>query len=86
MDLWFTENHTNNVRFGVKSKQQLHSEKTEFQQIDVFETYEFGKMLTIDGIIMITEKDEFIYHEMIVHVPMAANPNIRKVLVVGGGD
>jgi spermidine synthase len=86
MDLWFTENHTNNVRFGVKVKQQLHSEKTEFQQIDVFETYEFGKMLTIDGIIMVTEKDEFVYHEMIVHVPMATNPNIKKVLVVGGGD
>ncbi len=86
MDLWFTENHTNNVRFGVKIKQQLYSEKTEFQQVDVFETYEFGKMLTIDGIIMVTEKDEFVYHEMIVHVPMATNPNIKNVLVVGGGD
>ncbi|MBN2286021.1 MAG: polyamine aminopropyltransferase [Tissierellales bacterium] len=86
MELWFTEKHADNVRFSIRVKKQLHSEKSEFQQIDVFDTYEFGKILTIDGIVMITEKDEFVYHEMIVHVPMASNPNIKDVLVIGGGD
>jgi spermidine synthase len=86
MELWFTENHTPNVRFGVKIKEHLISTESDFQKIDIFDTYEFGKMLTIDGLIMVTEKDEFVYHEMIVHVPMASNPNIKRVLVVGGGD
>jgi spermidine synthase len=62
MELWFTEKHADNVRFSIRIKKQLHSEKSEFQQIDVFDTYEFGKILTIDGIVMITEKDEFVYH------------------------
>jgi spermidine synthase len=50
------------------------------------ETTEFGRILTLDGCLMVTEKDEFIYHDMIVHVPMATNQNIKKVLVIGAGD
>jgi len=86
MELWYTEQHTENVRFSIKVEKQLHSEQTEFQKIDVLEAKEFGKFLTLDGLMMITEKDEFIYHDMIVHVPMATNPNIKKVLVIGAGD
>lgn len=86
MELWYTEQHTENVRFSIKVEKQLHSEQTEFQRIDVLEAKEFGKFLTLDGLMMITEKDEFIYHDMIVHVPMATNPNIKKVLVIGAGD
>ena len=86
MDLWYTENHTDDVRFSMKVKKQLYSKKSYYQQIDVFDTYEFGRVLTLDGYLMVTEKDEFIYHEMIVHVPMAVNPEIKKVLVIGAGD
>ena len=86
MELWYTEQHTDNVRFSIKVEKQLHSEQTEFQRIDVMEAKEFGKFFTLDGLMMITEKDEFIYHDMIVHVPMATNPNIKKVLVIGAGD
>jgi len=86
MELWFTENQNENVRFGIKIKKHLYSGQSEFQKIDVFETFGFGKLLTIDGIIMVTEKDEFIYHEMISHVPLAAKPDIKSVLVIGGGD
>ncbi len=86
MDLWFTENHTKNVRFSVKVTRQLYSEKSDFQQIDIFESPEFGRFLTLDGYLMLTEKDEFIYHEMITHVPMAVHPNPKQVLVIGGGD
>lgn len=86
MELWFSENHTKNVKFSVKVTKQLYSHKSEFQQIDVFESPEFGRFLTLDGYMMLTEKDEFIYHEMITHVPMAVHPNVRNVLVIGGGD
>ena len=86
MELWFTEENTKNVRFSVRVKEHIYSEKSPFQQIDVFETEEFGKMLTLDGCIMVTEKDEFIYHDMITHIPMAVNPSIKRVLVIGAGD
>ena len=86
MDLWFSEFHTKNVKFSVKVTKQLYSGKSEFQEIDVFESPEFGRFLTLDGYMMLTEKDEFIYHEMITHVPMAVHPNPKNILVIGGGD
>lgn len=86
MELWYTEEHTKNVKFSIKIDKQLANFQSEFQRIDVFESYEFGRILVLDGYLMLTEKDEFIYHEMITHVPMAVNPNIKKVLVIGAGD
>jgi spermidine synthase len=86
MELWYTEEHTPLVRFSIKVKEQVLSAQSPFQRIDVFDSEEFGRFLTLDGLMMLTEKDEFIYHEMITHVPMAANPGIRNVLVIGGGD
>lgn len=86
MELWFTEQHTKNVRFSIKVNRQLYSGQSPFQRIDVFESKEFGRFLTLDGYMMLTEKDEFIYHEMIVHIPMHVHPNVKKVLVIGAGD
>lgn len=86
MDLWYTENHTENVKFSLKIKQHLFTGKSEFQQLDILDTYEYGKLMTLDGLVMVTEKDEFVYHDMIVHTAMAVNPQIKKVLVIGGGD
>lgn len=86
MDLWYTENHQEDVKFSIKVKEHLHSEKSEFQQLDFFTSDTFGKFFTLDGLMMVTEKDEFIYHDMITHVSMAVNPNIKRVLVIGGGD
>jgi spermidine synthase len=86
MELWFTENHTDNVRFSIKVDKQLYSSQSDFQRIDIFESKEFGRFLTLDGYMMLTEKDEFIYHEMMVHVPMSVHPNVKRVLVIGGGD
>lgn len=86
MELWFTEDHSKDAKFSIRVEKQLYSGKSDFQRIDVFESKEFGKFFTLDGYIMITEKDEFIYHDMIVHVPMATNPDIKKVLVIGAGD
>ncbi|MCR5030255.1 MAG: polyamine aminopropyltransferase [Selenomonadaceae bacterium] len=86
MELWFTEPHTKNVRFSMKVDRQIYSGKSEFQRIDIFDSLEFGRVLVLDGYTMLTEKDEFMYHEMIVHVPLCAHPNARKALVIGGGD
>ena len=86
MEFWFAENHTPNVKFTIRVDKQLFSGKSEFQRIDIFESAEFGKFLTLDGYMMLTEKDEFIYHEMITHVPMAVHPSVKKALVIGAGD
>ena len=86
MEFWYTEEHSEDTRFSIRVDKQLYSAKSDFQRIDVFESKEFGRFLTLDGLMMVTEKDEFIYHDMIVHIPMAANPNIKKVLVIGAGD
>ncbi len=86
MDLWFSEYHTPNVKLAIRVDRQLYAGQSEFQRIDVFESPEFGRFLTLDGYMMLTEKDEFIYHEMIVHVPLAVHPHVRRVLVIGAGD
>ncbi|PKM62989.1 MAG: spermidine synthase [Firmicutes bacterium HGW-Firmicutes-21] len=86
MDFWYSEKHTKNVKFSIRVDRQLYSGKSEFQRIDVFESPEFGRFLTLDGFMMLTEKDEFIYHEMITHVPMAVHPAVKRVLVIGAGD
>lgn len=86
MELWFTEKHTENVKFSIQVDRQIYSSQSELQRIDIFESKEFGRFLTLDGYMMLTEKDEFIYHEMMVHVPMSVHPKVRKVLVIGGGD
>lgn len=85
-DLWYSEYHTPNVRFSIKVTDQLHGEKSDYQKIAVFDSPEFGRFLTLDGVMMLTERDEFIYHEMITHIPMAVNPNIKNILVIGAGD
>ncbi len=86
MELWFSENHTEDVKLSLRVNRQLYSKRSDYQRIDVFDTPEFGRVLALDGNIMLTERDEFIYDEMIVHVPMAVHPGIAKVLVIGAGD
>ncbi len=86
MELWFSEKHTKNCKFSIKVDKQIYTAKSDFQRIDVFESKEFGRFLTLDGYMMLTEKDEFIYHEMITHIPMAVHPNVKNVLVIGAGD
>lgn len=82
----FTEKWTEHIDFSIDVKEHLWSEQTAFQQMKIYQSYDLGRFFTLDGILMITEKDEFIYHEMIVHTPMSVNPSIERVLVIGGGD
>ena len=86
MELWYTEKHTPDVQLSIRVNKQLHSEQSEFQRIDIFESQEFGRFLTLDGYMMVTEKDEFIYHEMITHVPLCTHIEAGNILVIGGGD
>ena len=86
MEMWFSDEHTEDVKLSIRIKEQLFSAQSEFQRIDVLDSREFGRILVADGDLMLTEKDEFIYHEMITHVPMAVHPHVEDVLVIGGGD
>ncbi len=86
MEFWFSEKQTKDVKFSIRVDRQLYSGYSDFQRIDVFESPEFGRFLTLDGYMMLTEKDEFIYHEMITHIPMAVHPDPKKILVIGAGD
>jgi spermidine synthase len=81
-----TEKWEKDVEFSIEYTKHLHSEMTPFQQIEIYDSNTFGKFFTLDGYFMITEKDEFVYHEMISNVPFAVNPDIKRVLIIGGGD
>ena len=75
-----------NVKLSVRINRQLFSGESEFQRIDVFESEEFGRFVALDGEIVFSDKDEFIYDEMVTHVPMTVHPNVKNVLIIGGGD
>ena len=86
MDFWFSEYHSKNIRYSIKVDRHIFNTKSEFQRIDIFYSEEMGNILALDGYIMVTEKDEFIYHEMITHPAFAVNPGIKNILVIGAGD
>jgi spermidine synthase len=75
---------SNGIFFEIK--RSLYLKKSPYQEIEVIENPYFGRMLFLDGLVQTTEKDEFFYHEMLVHPAMVAHPNPRKILIIGGGD
>jgi len=85
-NIWFTE-RGENIALSLRHRgDPLFRKQSAFQKVEIYDTFAYGKMLTCDGMIMCAEKDEHGYHEMIVHVPMHIHPNVKKVLVLGGGD
>ncbi len=86
MELWVTEYQTPAIGFSCKSTETLRVEKTDFQHLAVVNTEQFGRMLLLDGMVMTTEKDEFVYHEMISLVACNSHPRPENVLIIGGGD
>jgi spermidine synthase len=86
MTAWFTEKHTPHCGITMEVKKSIYSGRSEFQTLKILDTYEFGRVFLLDDLVMLTERDEFIYHEMLAHVPLNTHPNPEKVLVIGGGD
>ncbi|EAX47743.1 spermidine synthase [Thermosinus carboxydivorans Nor1] len=86
MELWITEWQTKNLGLTCRVKEALFTGRSEFQEVVVVDTDEFGRMLVLDGVFQTSIFDEFVYHEMIAHVPLFTHPNPKNVLVIGGGD
>lgn len=86
MDMWLKEGQISNAAMTYKVKETLSKKSTPFQELCILDTEAFGRMLLLDGIVQTTINDEYVYHEMIAHIPLFTHPNPKKVLVVGGGD
>lgn len=86
MPFQYNEFYNEQTGLTIGIKKQLFHEQTPFQTVEVFETDTWGNLMTIDGMVMLSEKDEFVYHEMMAHVPLLTHPNPEKVLIIGGGD
>ncbi|MCG8474755.1 MAG: polyamine aminopropyltransferase [Cytophagales bacterium] len=85
-DIWFTERN-DNIALSLKhSGERLYEKESDFQKVEIYNTHAYGNMLTLDGMVMTTEKDEYVYHEMISHVATLTHPNPKRALVIGGGD
>lgn len=85
-DGWFYEEDQGETRLGIRVEERLHSEQSPWQKIDVYRSRFHGHVLTLDDLVMLTTRDEFVYHEMLVHVPLCAIESPRDVLIIGGGD
>ncbi len=85
-EFWFEEKYKDILSYKYKMSKTLFSEKGPFQQVDVIETLAYGKMLINDGLVMATEKDEFVYHDMISHPAIFLHPSPKNILIIGGGD
>jgi spermidine synthase len=84
---WFTEaDYTNGVAFSLRITHKLHEETTPFQHLAIYDTTDFGKLMALDNMLMVTDRDNFIYHEMITHPVLFTHPAPRKVAIIGGGD
>ncbi len=84
---WFTEIERRAASaFSLKIKRKLHEEQSSFQKVEVYETEQFGNLMTLDGFIMLTSRDNFVYHEMMTHPVLFTHPNPKNVVIIGGGD
>ena len=84
---WFSEKCGKNFSaFSFEITEHLHSEKTAYQQIDIYHTKGFGNLMVIDGFVMLTQRDNFIYHEMMSHPVLYLHPNPESVVIIGCGD
>ena len=85
-EMWLTEDQTDDMRLSLRVNQTVFRKKTQYQDLLIVDTPEYGKALVLDGAIQLTERDEFCYSEMMAHVPICAHPDPKRVLIVGGGD
>ena len=83
--VWFT-NRQDNIALSLRHAGVLFAEQSAYQKVEVVESYGYGKILLLDNQVAFTERDEFVYHEMISHVPALRHPDPRRILIIGGGD
>jgi len=86
LEVWFTEEWLPGLRISTQITSIVYRKRTKYQELCIFDTVEFGRMLVLDNVIQTTEKDEYIYHESLAHVPLLSHKDPQKVLIVGGGD
>lgn len=84
-EMWFETLHANFGQY-FRVEKELYRDKTEHQDLIIFENAELGRVMALDGVVQTAERDEFIYHEMMAHVPILAHGKAKKVLIIGGGD
>lgn len=86
-DGWYTEEWANQgSAISLRIKSKLHDEQSAYQRIEIYETETFGTLMTLDGLVMVTDRDNFVYHEMMSHPALFAHEAPRRVLIIGGGD
>jgi len=83
---WLTESERENLKISYRIKRVVFEKMSPFQHVMVLDSYDFGKMLVLDGVVQTTSLDGYIYNEMIVHIPLTVHPDPRHVLIIGGGD
>ena len=84
---WFTEvEQKNGTAFSLRVRRKLHEEQSPYQRIEIWETTDFGNLMTIDGFVMLTGRDNFLYHEMMSHPALFTHPDPKRVVIIGGGD
>ena len=84
---WFNEQHDySGSSIGFRVTQRLHAEQTPFQHIEIWDSTDWGKLMVIDGCMMVTTRDNFFYHEMMSHPALFTHPRARRVVIIGGGD
>ena len=83
---WFAETLHPNIRQSLRVKRVLYRGRSQFQRIQILDTYQYGRILALDGVVQTTESDEHIYHEMLTHIPMLTHPHPKRVLIIGAGD
>jgi spermidine synthase len=86
-DKWYTEEWADQgSAISLKVTRKLHDEQSPYQRIEIYETETFGRLMTLDGLVMVTDRDNFVYHEMMTHPALFTHPAPRRVLIIGGGD
>lgn len=86
-DTWYTEQWADQgSAISLELERKLHDEQSDFQRIEIYDTKTFGRLMTLDGLVMVTGRDNFVYHEMLTHPALHSHPAPREVLIIGGGD
>ena len=86
-ETWFNEQHDySGSSIGFRVRQKLHAEQTPFQSIEIYDSTDWGKVMVIDGCMMVTTRDNFLYHEMMSHPALFTHPRAKRVVIIGGGD